>query len=142
MNIQSLNIPYPDFKLQEIIDPEQFDLNNKSVVDKITEILAKLNQIIGSVTDGSSGADSIASTAIVGLDGTTVQSQLKSLKALLDGILTQFTTHKTSGDHDIRYYQKQEVNAMQALQTSNIVDGGSFLDTYGSQSGVLDGGAF
>lgn len=198
MNIQSINIPFPDFKLQEIIDPEQFDLNNKSVVDKIAEILVVLNQITESVTNGASGADKISLTAITpfistklqsfleelidrlssntsgasgadfissmpinGVNGLTVLAQLQSLKTLFDNLQTQVTnnfnalnTHKTSGDHDARYYQKsetysnqqtyskQEVNTIASLKISQIIDGGSFLDTYGSQSGVVDGGVF
>ena len=40
---------------------------------------------LGSITDGSSGADKIGSTAISGVSGTTVQAQLESFKALVDG---------------------------------------------------------
>jgi chromosome segregation ATPase len=39
-------------------------------------------------------------------------------------------------------YTKQEVNAMATLATTEIIDGGTFLDTYSSQSAKIDGGEF
>jgi hypothetical protein len=39
-------------------------------------------------------------------------------------------------------YSKQEVNAIATLNTTEFVDGGSFLDTYSSQSATIDGGEF
>lgn len=41
--LTTLSISYPDFKLNEVIDPDQFDINNKDIVDKINQILAQVN---------------------------------------------------------------------------------------------------
>lgn len=41
MPINPLNIPYPDFKIHEVIDPEQFDLNNERIVDKVNEVITE-----------------------------------------------------------------------------------------------------
>lgn len=162
--INQVQIPYPDFKLHDIIDPEQFDLNNAEFQNKINDIITVLNQITDSIADGSSGADKIsltsispfistklqsfleevisrlqstqdgssgadfiASTPIPGVTGETVQQQLESLKAILDSIQTQtnsnttnisnlqsqVNTHKTSDDHDIRYYTKAQLDSGQ-----------------------------
>ena len=48
MPILVLNISYPDFKLNEIINPDEFDLNNKEIVDKINEIITSVNEQFGS----------------------------------------------------------------------------------------------
>jgi hypothetical protein len=162
VTINSVSIPYPDFKLNEIIDPEQFDINNAQMVNKINEIKTLVNKItdgvtvtnadgtttflsggtevnlkaiapfastklqafleeviarLQSTTDASSGADLIGSTAIAGVIGTTVQAQLESLKAILDALTTRvandegaLSTHKTSADHDSRYYTEAEID--------------------------------
>ena len=159
--INQVKIPYPDFKLHEIIDPEQFDLNNAELQNKINAVITVLNQITDSIADGSSGADNIsltaiqpfistklqsfleevisrlqstqdgssgadfiASTPIPGVTGATVQQQLESLKTILDLIQTQtnsnttnisslqsqINTHKSSADHDTRYYTKTQLD--------------------------------
>ena len=66
---------------------------------------------IASVTDGSSGADNIGSTAIAGVTGTTVQAQLESLASLLDTEEAALVTHKSSNDHDGRYFTETELGA-------------------------------
>jgi hypothetical protein len=43
MAVQDLTIPYPDFKFDEIINPEAFDLNNEAVKAKLNELIALLN---------------------------------------------------------------------------------------------------
>lgn len=50
--------------------------------------------ILNSTTDGSSGADNIGATAISGLSGTTVQSLIESLKALVDTNDDNITTNR------------------------------------------------
>lgn len=79
MAINKLQIPYPDFKLHEIIDPEQFDLNNAELQDKINTVIAVLNQITDSIADGSSGADKISLTAISPFISTKLQSFLEEV---------------------------------------------------------------
>jgi hypothetical protein len=45
MTIQNLTIPYPDFKFDEIINPEAFDLNNDAIKVKTNEIVTKVNDL-------------------------------------------------------------------------------------------------
>lgn len=47
MAITNLSIPYPDFKLHEVIDPEQFDFNNGAIVEKVNTALVVVNQVEG-----------------------------------------------------------------------------------------------
>lgn len=43
MSINQLILPYPDFILNQILDPEQFDLNNAFIRDKVNELVIQLN---------------------------------------------------------------------------------------------------
>ena len=79
MSINQVQIPYPDFKLHEIIDPEQFDLNNAELQNKINAVITVLNQITDSIADGSSGADKISLTAISPFISTKLQSFLEEV---------------------------------------------------------------
>jgi len=56
-------------------------------LDQITAHLNALKAIFDSVTDGASGADHVAATAITGETGATVQAQLESLKGLVDAVV-------------------------------------------------------
>jgi hypothetical protein len=85
MAITNLNISYPDFTLGEVIDPEQFDLNNLETVNKINTIISVLNTITDSITDGGSGADSISLTAIAPFASTKLQVFLEDVITMLRG---------------------------------------------------------
>lgn len=162
MPITDLTIPYPDFKMYEVIDSEQFDANNAQIIAKMNEIVQILGSVVGgtlndniigssvqvnpiepfvstdvqalfaeistrlrSVADGLSGADLIGSTLITGVDGTTVQSQLESIKGLIDalilndeGVTEGLAGHKISADHDARYYTKTLADEKMALNVA------------------------
>jgi len=75
------------------------------VATKLQAFLEELVARLQATTDGSSGADLVGATAISGLSGSTVQSLLEALKNYID-------THKTSDDHDSRYYTESEVDAI------------------------------
>jgi hypothetical protein len=74
------NVLYNDFRLNEIIDPDKFDVNFQQIVDKLDEAIDVLNTF-GSTEDGNSGADNVSLTPIETLkDGealNTVQSALE-----------------------------------------------------------------
>ena len=75
MSINGLTISYPDFQLNTIINPEQFDANNLEIVSKINEIVSEYNTI---------SATKIPATVIEGLTGDEVQTLMISLKELID----------------------------------------------------------
>lgn len=82
----------------------------------VQAILESLRNKLKSTEDGASGADFINATAISGLSGTTVQSLLEALKTHIDTNITNnvnaLAAHKTSADHDGRYYTETEVNSL------------------------------
>lgn len=66
MAINNLNLSFNDFRLNEIIDPEQFDVNNAQIVNKINELIGRVNQGftigdigVGAITGNNIAADSI-----------------------------------------------------------------------------------
>lgn len=69
-----------------------------TVQSTIEALVVKLQ----AVTDSSSGADFTGATAISGLTGGTVQAILEALKSYIDN-------HKTSTDHDSRYYTQSQL---------------------------------
>lgn len=94
----------------------------------IQALLESLRNKLKSITDGSSGADFVNATAIAGLTGSTVQSLLEALKAYADlkdtAQTSALTTHKTSSDHDGRYFTETELQS--------IVDANSGADKVGA----------
>lgn len=68
-------------------------------------IIQSIRDKLKATADGSSGADYVNATAINGLVGTTVQTLLEALKTYVD-------THKTSSDHDTRYYTKDQLQSI------------------------------
>lgn len=86
---------------------------NATVQSIVEALITKLKAI----TDNASGADFVGATGIAGLTGASVQALLESLKIYVDSINstqdTALATHKTSVDHDTRYYTETELNAGQ-----------------------------
>lgn len=89
MTITQLSIPYPDFRISTIIQPEEFDINNGSIVDKVNLIINTLNGITG--PNGSS----LSSTEIVALIHTTVDPLLADLQSQINTLNTSVTNHGT-----------------------------------------------
>ena len=123
------------------LTPEQVKAAFDSRGVDLKTFLDALIDVLNSTTKGASGADNIAATAITSLDGATVQALLESLRnklkattdsasgadfvgatgitgltggtvqALLEALKTYIDTHKSSADHDSRYYTETEINA-------------------------------
>lgn len=80
------------------------------------ELRLAFNQLIDdlqSVVDGDSGADNVKVTAIAGLTGTTVQTLLEALKALVDtksnSLDVYLKTALDNGQLDNRYFTETEL---------------------------------
>ena len=78
--IYTLNISYPDFRLNEIMDPEQFDINNNEIVTKVNEIIAAVN---AQTSDGGVKTANIADGAIT--SAKVDQTFYNTLAALSNG---------------------------------------------------------
>lgn len=122
-------VTYDDFKLMETIDPEQFDQNNKDIVSKVDEVVEQINKY-EKVTDSTSGADNVGMTpiSVIGVQAT-VQSIVEAIVALIQtnetDIEDKLLTHKSSNDHDTRYYTETESDT----QMSNIKGAGYTNET-------------
>ena len=86
---------------------------NKAVFDNLIKQAVKmhLNALIDDLvatSDGASGADNIGATAIKAGGAVTVQGQLEGLQAD-KAENADLLTHKSSADHDGRYYTKTEL---------------------------------
>lgn len=77
MSINSLSISYPDFRLNDTIDPEQFDVNNADLVSKINEVVTYLNTDIGLKMIQSillvAGDGTVKGTQTIGTSGNSIQ---------------------------------------------------------------------
>lgn len=71
-----------------------------------------LTVALESTTDGSSGADNIGATPLTGGTANDVQGILEELDSKAVSGVGALNTHKTSADHDGRYYTESEVNAL------------------------------
>lgn len=112
MSINELSISFPDFKLLETINPEQFDTNNSEIVTKINAVITAFN--------GTNDTD------IPLLD-----SRVTDLETRMTAEEGALVTHKTSADHDARYYTEVELDAGQLdnrYHTETELSGGA-LDT-------------
>lgn len=69
----------------------------------VQALLESLRNKLKSTTLNASGADFVNSSGVSGLTGNTVQALLNALKSYID-------THKTSSDHDARYYTETETD--------------------------------
>lgn len=81
--IDELRVPYPDFKMGDLIDPEQHDMNNLYIQSKINDVITIINLLTDSVADGGSGADQISLTPITGFISTKLQAFLEEVIAYL-----------------------------------------------------------
>lgn len=90
MTINNLQIPYPDFEMGQVIDPEQTDLNNRYLENKINEVIRLINKVTDSVEAGGSGADLISLTPIAPFTSNKVQAFLNEvitrLRSTADGV--------------------------------------------------------
>lgn len=83
MAIHEVSLSFPDFKLGEIIDPDEFDQNNADLVDKINEVVKQLNVVS---SDGYVGTNQLADDAVVTAklgDGAVVTAKIT------DGAVTE-----------------------------------------------------
>ena len=118
MAIESVYIPYPDFQLNEVIDPEQFDANNGYLVDKLNVIVSLLNQITDSSESGS-GASLIDVSAIAPFASSKLQTFLQGVVARLQSIESTKSGSDFIGSSVITGVQGNTVQSqLQSLQAN------------------------
>ena len=84
--INSLAISYPDFQLNQIIDPDQVDLNNAQIVNKINNVITAINEF----TQGTTGAGNITISPITEFaTAKTVQQALQQIATFAKNLDTE-----------------------------------------------------
>jgi hypothetical protein len=114
--INALTISYPDFKLNDVIDPDQFDTNNSQIVGKINEIVAQENLNTTAITGkanlaGAAFSGNISAPVITANTTLMVGSRdVGSTIASWDSDWTAWTptvTGWTAGNATIQAYYKK-----------------------------------
>lgn len=122
MPINQLNISYPDFVLNTTIDPEQFDTNNREIVNKLNELLIALHSI--------DGAREIMADAIVGVSGSVnVQTMLTALKTYIDASDTSISTDIINRYNTLVGLLNVNSASITALQTGKADKSNTYLRT-------------
>lgn len=108
--ILGLAISYPDFQLNQIIDPDQVDLNNAQIVDKINKVIEAINTF----TQSTTGASNITIVPI------TEFSSARNVQEALQQIATFVTNNKTLIDQilTVNTTQTQEISALKGRATA------------------------
>ena len=114
MAITYLEISYPNFALGAIIDPEEANQNNYEIVNKINDNInlsntseENINKLFSIKSDITYVDNKISNLAGTGRTTQTIKSNYDNL-----------INHKTSPDHDHRYY------------TKTLLDGGQLDNRY------------
>lgn len=110
--INSLTISYPDFKLNDVIDPDQFDTNNSQIVGKINEVITEVNSVSSSITGKANLNGAVFSGAITA-PTITASSTLMLGSTNIGDIYADWTawtptiTGWTAGNATIQAYYKK-----------------------------------
>ena len=106
MPLTYFEISYPNFTLGAIIDPEEANQNNHEIVTKINSLVTFVN----------TNEANIANLTTIKADKTYVDNKFNELAGVdrttqtVKSNADNLISHKTSGDHDTRYYTKAEIN--------------------------------
>lgn len=140
--INQFNIPYPDFKLDEIIDPEQFDANNLETIKKVNEVITVVNEDKTNKDGDHLGTwrgltpEGISSETI---NGARIDELVPRVVSLENGIttinnnLTVFDTRSTHTEGKVRNVQKEVANlVLQQEASKRVLNGHTFGTDFGT----------
>ena len=105
-DIEELSISFPDFVLDTIIDPEQFDQNNAEIVGKINETIDKINS-----------DEILINTANTKADNAVTISNTANTKA--DNAVTTANSANTKSDNAVTTANSAVTTANGAVTTAN-----------------------
>ena len=109
MPLTYFEISYPNFTLGSIIDPEEANQNNYEIVTKINSLVTFVN----------TNEANIANLTTIKADNTYVDNKFNELAGVdrttqtVKSNADNLISHKTSGDHDTRYYTKTQLDGGQ-----------------------------
>lgn len=111
MDLRALVLPYPNFVLGSIIDPEEANENN-------LEIANRVNDMYQNFLTFSTGQISM-STPIAGISGADLQTFLVAFKAFVDTKVTELQNQITLNNTNITALQQKDIN-LQTQITNNL----------------------
>lgn len=114
MALTYFEISYPNFVLGAIIDPEEANQNNYEIVTKVNDIISAINKNENDITNLSTIKANVTyvDEKILNLAGEGRTTETIKQNA------TNLINHKTSSDHDSRYYTEIEIdNKINTLAT-------------------------
>lgn len=123
--ITNLSLSYPDFKWQEIIDPDQFDINNADIVNKVNEVIARVNH----------NTTTIEGYATSKADKSYVDSQVTNLQGQINTINTTLSSHTTN----INNLTAQKADKIYVDQKLSEIQSGQVADGVVSTSKIQNG---
>lgn len=102
MAISNFTIPYPDFKLNDTIQPDEFDDNNNRIVNKVNEIITTFNALVVDVDALETASASGDATLQTNLNNAVTALQnadtaIRSEFAAADTATRNYFTGSTSG---------------------------------------------
>lgn len=121
MEIRALVLPYPNFVLGAIIDPEEANENNYEIASRVNDLYEHLIAF--------SAGDVKMTTNIEEISGADLHSFLVSFKDFVDAKALSLQNQVTSNDVDITALQNLSTNLQNQI-TSNKADIESKLNTH------------
>lgn len=140
--INDLTLSYPNFKEFDIIQPYETNQNNEEIVIKINEMISYFNPILS-----DNGAVHIKMPSVDGIGKEDVYNSFISVAEYLKRLDNDMDVHKSSKDHDHRYYTKDEldpylrggdtiIHEETFIITSGVDEDGTFRYTSGDEEFV------
>lgn len=123
--IDKFDVPYPDFKLGEMIDPEQFDANNNQLVDKTNEIIESMNNdkldkdgdFVGTWFGFRPGE---MNESINGGRLDALEPKVAKLETDLSTLSADYSENKTESNAEVESLKKALKNAQMEISNLNL----------------------
>lgn len=85
-SLRQIVLPYPEFKLGEIIDPYEHNANNAEMIQKINQMITVLNSFINGEANTSLSAMAVHMPGVEPINSTDLESFLRILVSSLRSI--------------------------------------------------------
>lgn len=96
-SLRQIVLPYPEFKLGEIIDPYEHNSNNSEMIIKINDMISVLNSFINGEANTNLSAMAVYMPGVEPIEGTDLETFLRNLIGLI-----RATTPGASGAHFVQ----------------------------------------
>lgn len=119
--VNTFNVPYPDFKLLDVIDPDQFDANNEEIVNKVNEIIENMLNADGDFLGTWHGlTPGEVSEAINGGRLDLIEPIVEEVKVAMAELKTSVDDGKVKTDTSISDLKRVSKNTQQEVANLNL----------------------